>query len=576
MSISELGPLSVESRITLLINCILTGMKKTRINNLSRRCFLTRSTLATGAIVTGAALRLPVSVRAQSARPGNPLRFPPDWTGDALTVARTNLAIWPGYSTAVSAINGGAPGPTIRVRRGQEFATRVQNNLGEPLVLHWHGVLAPERMDGHPRDQVAAGQSYQVRFPVRQRASTCWYHAHTDQLTAEQAYAGVAGLFIIEDPAEAAFGLPSGSHDVPLVFTDKRVSASHQLVYAPSMMDLMSGYLGEVMLVNGTPDPWLSVDRGLYRLRLLNGSNARIYKVALSDGRPFHLIGTDGGLLPVPAGVTSVMLAPGQRLEILVDFSVYAAGASVMLKSLSFSGSGGMMGGSQQGTEMDLLRFYVDSTATGNALVPALLQPFLPMNPSQASRTRVFTLAMSGMTHTINAQLFNMQRTDFTVPFGDVEIWEYRNTGTEPHPMHAHAALCQVLSRSSVASLPPEDSGWKDTVLVNAGETVRVLTRFDTHPGLFVHHCHNLEHEDSGMMQNFEVLPPPTLTVRRDGTSVTLSWPEAEQGWRLESSTETSGTAWELVAQNPSQAGGRWTVTVSEATGRRFYRLVKP
>ncbi len=204
-------------------------------------------------------------LRAQSARPGNPLRFPADWAGGSLTVARANLAIWPGYSTAVSAINGGVPGPTIRVQRGEEFAARVQNNLGEPLVLHWHGVLAPERMDGHPRDQVAAGQSYEVRFPVRQRASTCWYHAHTDQLTAEQAYAGVAGFFIIEDPAEAVFGLPSGSHDVPLVFMDKRVSASRQLVYAPSMMDVMSGYLGDVMLVNGTPDAWLSVDRGLYR-----------------------------------------------------------------------------------------------------------------------------------------------------------------------------------------------------------------------------------------------------------------------------------------------------------------------
>lgn len=541
----------------------------------TRRQFLGRT--AQGVTMVAAGMQfLPLTrLCAQSARPGNPLRLPVDWAGGSLTVARANLAIWPGYSTAVSAINGGVPGPTIRVRRGEEFAARVQNNLGEPLVLHWHGVLAPERMDGHPRDQVAAGQSYEVRFPVRQRASTCWYHAHTDQLTAEQAYAGVAGFFIIEDPAEAAFGLPSGSHDVPLVFTDKRVSASRQLVYAPSMMDSMSGYLGDVMLVNGTPDAWLSVDRGLYRLRLLNGSNARIYKVALGDGRPFHLIGTDGGLLAAPVSVTSAMLAPGQRLEVLVDFSAYAVGTSVVLKSLSFPGGGGM-GGPQQGTEMDLLRFYVDSAATGNATVPATLQPFTPLNPAQARRTRVFTLAMSGMVHTINGQLFNMQRMDFIVPFGDVEIWEYRNTGTEPHPMHAHSALCQVLSRSSAALLPPEDGGWKDTVLVNPGETVRVLTRFDTHSGVFVHHCHNLEHEDSGMMQNFEVLPPPSLAVRRDGTSVTLSWPEAEQDWRLESSAETSGTAWDLVAQNPTLVGGRWTVTVSETTGRRFYRLVKP
>jgi hypothetical protein len=180
------------------------------------------------------------------------------------------------------------------------------------------------------------------------------------------------------------------------------------------------------------------------------------------------------------------------------------------------------------------------------------------------------------MVHTINGQTFNLQRTDFSVPFGDVEIWEYRNTSTEPHPMHAHTALCQVLSRSSTASLAPEDSGWKDTVLVNAGETVRVLTRFDTHPGLFVHHCHNLEHEDSGMMQNFQVLPPPTLAVRRDGTSVVLSWPVSEQGWTLESSADPNGVVWEPVAQSPVAVAEQWTVTVTELTGRRFYRLRKP
>ena len=234
------------------------------------------------------------------------------------------------------------------------------------------------------------------------------------------------------------------------------------------------------------------------------------------------------------------------------------------------------MGGPQQGTEMELLRFYVDSVATGNATVPAVLQPLTPLNLAQVKRTRVFTLAMSGMVHTINGQAFNMQRTDFTVPFGDVEIWEYHNTGTEPHPMHAHAALCQVVSRSSAASLPPEDTGWKDTVLVNAGETVRVVTRFDTHPGLFVHHCHNLEHEDSGMMQNFEVLPPPALAIRRDGASVSLSWPRAEQGWTLESSAELNGNVWEVVTQPPTSDAGRWTVTVTELTGQRFYRLVNP
>lgn len=514
---------------------------------------------------------------AQSVRPGNRLRLPPDWSGGQLEVARARLSIWSGTLSDVMAINGAAPGPTIRVRRGAEFSARVLNNLDQPLVLHWHGLLAPERMDGHPRDQVSAGQSYEVRFPVAQRAASCWYHSHTDGLTAEQAHAGVAGLFLIEDPAETGVGLPAGSYDVPLVLTDKRVDAQKQLVYAPTMMDQMSGYIGTTMLVNGTPDAWLSVDRGLYRFRLLNGCNARICKVAFADGHPFKVIGTDGGLLAAPADAQSVMLAPGQRIEILADFAGYAVGSSVMLRSAAFAVGGGMsMGGPAQGSAIDLLRFYVDGAAAEAGKVPAALGPFAKLAESEAKRTRVFTLAMSGMVHTINGRLYDAQRVDFSVPFGDLEIWEYRNTGTEPHPMHAHGGRCQVLSRSLTASLAPEDSGWKDTVIVNAGETARVLIRFDAHSGVFVHHCHNLEHEDSGMMQNFEVLAPPSLTIERRRSEVEVSWANSGTDWRLESSAQASGVDWQPVPDVPFVVDGRSVVTVSEAGGARFYRLVKP
>ncbi|MCC6233883.1 MAG: multicopper oxidase domain-containing protein [Verrucomicrobiales bacterium] len=537
----------------------------------SRRHFLRETAVALTMLPS---LRSP-RVLAQLARPGNALRFPPEWSGEQLTVSRTHAAVWPGSTTEVLAINGSVPGPTIRVRRGEEFAARIQNQLDQPLVLHWHGLLAPERMDGHPRDQVGAGQSYDVRFPVRQRAATCWYHSHTDHLTAEQAYRGVAGLFLIEDPAESALGLPTGDHDIPLVLTDKRVNAQRQWAYAPSMMDQMSGYIGDVMLVNGTPDAWLSVDRGLYRFRLLNGSNARICKVGFVDSRPFWVAATDGGLLPAPAEVRSLMLAPGQRIEVLVDFSNSEVGTSLLLVSLPFATGGGMMGGSAQGLAIDLIRFYVDSPTTGTAQVPAVLAPIEALSETQARRTRVFTLAMSGMVHTINGRLFDMERVEFTVPFGDVEIWEYRNTGTEPHPMHAHGGLGQVLTRSATAVLPAEDRGWKDTVLVNPGETVRVLMRFDAHPGLFVHHCHNLEHEDSGMMQNFEVLGPPALAIEREDGGVTVSWPVSSEGWRLESSTEAVGSPWAPVAEVPLAVRQRWTVRIAEPTGPRFYRLAK-
>lgn len=475
------------------------------------------------------------------------------------------------------AINGSVPGPTLRIRRGAEFFARIENHLDQPLVLHWHGVFAPAQMDGHPRDQVPAGHSYEVRFPVLQRGATCWYHSHTDGLTAEQAYAGVAGLLLIEDPAEVALGLPDGDHDVPLVLSDKRVGAQKQLVYAPTMMDQMSGYIGDTMLVNGTPEAWLSVDRGLYRIRLLNGCNARICKVAFADGRSFKVIGTDGGLLAAPLEATSVMLAPGQRIEVLVDFGGRGVGSSVMLQSLAFGAGGGMsMGGPRQGSAIDLLRFFIDREAGESSLVPESLGEITRLSANDAKRTRVFTLAMAGMVPTINGKRYDAPRVDFSVPFGDVEIWEYRNTGTEPHPMHAHGGRCQVLSRSSTPSLAPEDTGWKDTVLVNAGETVRVLIRFEAHPGVFAHHCHNLEHEDSGMMQNFEVLGPPSLKIERIGNEAHLSWQDSEGVWRLESSAGTEGASWEPAGMASETASGQRTLRVPATGLVKFFRLSNP
>lgn len=547
-----------------------------RTVSLTRRLFLARF-LGSLPLLSAAPAGLPLrEVLGQETRPGVPLRLPPVWTGDTLTVAPTNLAVWPGSSTAVFAINGSVPGPTIRIQRGREFDARVLNQLPEPLVLHWHGLLAPERMDGHPRDAVGPGQSYRARFQVNQRAATCWYHAHTDGLTAAQVYKGVAGLFLIEDPAESGLGLPAGDHDLPLVIADRRSNAQQQFTYAPTMMDVMGGYLGDVVLVNGTPDAWLSVDQGLYRFRLLNGSNARVFRIGFADSHPFHLIATDGGLLPAPVEVTSAMLAPGQRLEILVAFDSHPTGSSVVLKSLSFPGSGGMTMGARQGTEMDLLRFCVDRATTGTVTLPTTLMPFSAYDRAKVKRTRTFTLAMSGMRHTINGRFYDPQRTDFSAPFGDLELWEYRNSGTEPHPMHLHAAHFQVAERLGQAQLPPEDTGWKDTVLVNAGETVRVLVQFDAHPGLFVQHCHNLEHEDGGMMQNFEVIAPPVLTIEREPGRVVLSWPVTITGYLVESAPRVDSLArWESLGVVPEVIGGRWQMSLAEPDGAQFYRLAK-
>jgi FtsP/CotA-like multicopper oxidase with cupredoxin domain len=492
-------------------------MKK---NQISRRSFLERSATATTALAVGTMLQPARRLFAQAARPGYPVQFPPDLQGGTLTAAPAEIEVWPGQHSELYAINGTVPAPTIRVRRHHRFQAHVRNQLSEPLVLHWHGILSPASMDGNPRDAVGPGQSYSVDFPIHQQAGTYWYHAHTDLLTGKQVYLGSAGFFIVEDPSERHLRLPSGDHDLPLLIQDKRTHGEMHLAYEPEEMDIATGFLGDAVFVNNTPEPWLSVDRSLYRLRLLNGSNARVFRLGFHDERPFHLIANDAGLLPEPIEATTLMLGPGQRAEILVDFSGHALGDAAMLMSHPFEGGGHGEGGTggeggreephvpPQGDELPVLTFYVDRNGRGSSgAIPRRLDHFQSYRPEHARRTRVFNLDVDGLLHPINGALFDINRTDFTVPFGELETWEYVNHSDEFHPMHPHGALMQVLERHGLEHLPPEDLGWKDTVLVAPEETVRVLVRYHSYTGPYVHHCHNLEHEDNGMMQNLEAVP---------------------------------------------------------------------
>ncbi len=261
-------------------------------------------------------------------------------------------------------------------------------------------------------------------------------------------------------------------------------------------------------------------------------------------------------------------------------------GTNVMGEMTSTADMGGMggMGGmdgmtSTQGMEMEILRFYVDREGKGAGIKPAALSPIQLYDRAQAKRTRTFTLDMLGMTHAINSATFSLNRVDFTVPFGELEIWEFRNTSDEPHPMHPHGALFQVLDRNGNANLPPEDTGWKDTVLVWPNETVRILIRFDAYAGLFVSHCHNLEHEDTGMMQNFEILPPvpARMVIARQGNGLKISFPSSASDYILErAETLDLGAKWTLVPQSVVADGEALSVTVTEPAGNGFYRLNKP
>jgi len=315
-------------------------------------------------------------------------------------------------------------------------------------------------------------------------------------------------MFIVRDEEEAALNLPSGEFEIPLIIQDKRFSGS-SLDYSPTEDEIMKGYLGEEILVNGIHSPYVSVEAGWYRLRVLNGSTARLYKLAFSNNLDFYIIGSDGGLLAAPQKVSSQLLAPGERLDILVNFSSTSPGKSFYLESRKYSEY------DEQGRqEFNILKFTVDRTSNRSFTLPTMLSTITPIPTASAVATRIFDISAAGAGHggggghAINGKMFDMHRVDETVEAGSTEIWEFDNRmGDEKHPMHIHGVQFQLLERKGGRnSITAAEKGWKDTVLVMPGEKVRVIMTFPLYTGVFVFHCHNLEHEDDGMMLNFKIV----------------------------------------------------------------------
>jgi FtsP/CotA-like multicopper oxidase with cupredoxin domain len=271
----------------------------------------------------------------------------------------------------------------------------------------------------------------------------------------------------------------------------------------------MAGYMGTEPFGNGIRRPFIDVDSVLYRIRILNGSNARIFRIARDDGRPVVLVGNDGGLLDAPHTLDSVDVAPAERVDLLVDLRDSAVGDRIMLRSLPFTlqGGAGFMGGANlQGQPLDLLELRVTRRVSDPTPIPTALPAVPGPDPAQATGERTFRFESQMMDHRINGRRFDMERIDARVPFGETEIWRFVNDSNLPHPVHLHATQFRVVSRSGGrGAVLPWERGLKDTVLLHPFETVQVAVRFAAHAGLFLLHCHNLEHEDMGMMANILV-----------------------------------------------------------------------
>lgn len=441
-----------------------------------------------------------------------PLTIPSVTSGSVSLNAQFSVSeLLKGKSSTTFSYANGLLGTTIKSNTGETVNVSLQNSLSDETNIHWHGLILPENMDGHPKDVASPGGSLNYSLPIIQRAGTYWYHPHPHGLTGKQVFMGLAGMFIVNDPEEAALNLPSGEFEVPIILQDKHFEGDN-LEYSPNDDEIMTGYLGEQILVNGQHAPFLSVASTWYRLRILNGSTARVYNLTLTGGNEMIIIGSDGGLLASPETVSSILLSPGERIDVLIDFSRFEVGKEIYLVSNNFSEYN--VQGRQSFT---LLKFKVDRTKNSNFALPSTLSSFSPLNPSQSVKTRTIDIAQTiggegghgGMgRHSINGKIFEMERIDETVSAGTTEIWEFDNLeGDEIHPMHIHGVQFQVLERTGGRNkVIASEKGWKDTVLLMPGEKVRLIMTFPEYTGVFVFHCHNLEHEDDGMMLNFKII----------------------------------------------------------------------
>jgi blue copper oxidase len=477
----------------------------------------------------------------------------PDHAPLVLTVGDEQLQMRSGTPTAVWAYRtASVVDPILVARTGQHVDVIVRNNLGEPTTVHWHGLALPWSADGHPSLAIPSGGETHIAFDIADRAATYWFHPHPHLRTAEQIYRGLAALLVVDDAEDQAvreaLDVELGTTDLPLLIADRTFDDANQLVYAPDDMQLLMGTEGETFTVGGVADPHLAVSTRMWRLRLLNASNARVLNVGVvdtstGDRLPLSIIGTDGGLLEHPQPESQAFLGPAERLDIVIDLSRLRVGDRVALVGLPFdpmhqeddqaeatemagmSGEHDMaaMHAMHSTSPQVIAHLDVVDHVTSAGRLPDRLSTLPPIG--QPTRTQTFDLSVASgadmaKSWRINDDVYDPDRDVVEVRRGTVERWVISNAERSmPHPMHLHGTSFRVVGRAGsppqVAALAVDDAGrtasdvgLKDTLLVWPGETVTADVPFAArHEGTqrYMFHCHILEHEDTGMMLGVQV-----------------------------------------------------------------------
>lgn len=438
--------------------------------------------------------------------------------------------------TRMWALGGSCPGPTVETQSGQgmliEWANELPGKHFLPIdhnihgaeadkpevrsVIHLHGAKVPPEGDGYPENWYVPGKSATYFYPNQQDATLLWYHDHTLGINRLNVQAGLLGLCIVRDTVEGALNLPSGKYEIPLVLFDRMFDLDGQLYYPVSQYPdkpWVPEFFGNSILANGKLLPYLDVEPRKYRFRVVNAANGRFFHLTLANGQEFHQIGTDQGLLSAPVARKQVVLAPGERADLIVDFSD-SAGERIILKD---------------DFVVPVMQFRVSQAKVSDpSSMPASLRPVPRIAESEAVKTRVLTLGevddqyQNPMTMLLNDTHWKMPVTE-NPKLNSVEIWELRNLTDDSHPIHLHLVRFQILDqrrfdayglmfhnilRYRGAATPPDpaEAGWKDTVRADPGMITRIIIPFQGYAGRYVWHCHILEHEDNEMMRPFDVI----------------------------------------------------------------------
>lgn len=474
------------------------------------------------------------------------LNIPPALSGTtfSLNVQSGTSSFYASTSTPTFGINGIWMSPTIVVNAGDSVTLNVNNGLSVKTTMHWHGLHVAPQNDGGPHQEINAGATWSPSFKIRNNAGTFWYHPHGAGQTDPQVSKGLAGMFIIHDAAELALPIPHtyGVDDVPVIVQSKAFDALQQIAIATNM--------DTAIFVNGTLNPYYDAPAQVIRFRLLNGSSLRSYYFGFSNGQTIYQIGTDGGLLDTPITSTRLLLSPGERAEILVNFSGMV-GQTIYLKSYSSEMPTGIYGADTLGSGIDTVHEYeenplngadytilkvtiVSPTASPVSTIPVSLVPLSPYDIAAVTKTRAIVLDTLRLLpgdlpnraegpFGLNYETFDMDSVNEVVYLNTTEVWTLINHTLVAHPFHIHDVQFNVVEEHGIP-IPAKNRGWKDVVLVMPGDSVKFLTKFEdfTDPMVpYMYHCHLLHHEDDGMMGSFIVI---------DSASLGSDIPKAEKG----------------------------------------------